>query len=140
MPHLFFYGTLMHPEVFSRVVRGTYRSEPAVLTGFARYRVRDQAYPAMIEQPGSEVAGQIRFDVTDDDLARLDRFEGPGYVRRVVQRVFASCAPVECQTYICRPEHQADLTGESWSLAWFEQQGLPRFLAAYPGWSALERV
>jgi gamma-glutamylcyclotransferase (GGCT)/AIG2-like uncharacterized protein YtfP len=135
MPHLFFYGTLMHPEVLGRVVRGRYRCEPAVLRGFARYRVRGQTYPAMIEEEGGIVEGVVRLDVSEDDVQRLDRFEGASYARALVHPTRLSGDRVCCETFLLRKERESVIDSEEWSLSWFREHGLGEFMAGYHGWS-----
>ncbi len=138
MTNFFFYGTLMHPKVLQRVVRNEHRAEPATLHGFARYKVRGQTYPAMIEQRDGVVEGIVRFDVSEADVARLDKFEGPAYERISIRPSLKTGAPIDCQTYVCRNEYRAGLTSDQWSLDWFEQHGLKPFLNNYEGWSSLE--
>ena len=82
--HVFAYGSLMFPEVWTRVVRGRYRSAPAQVPDHARFMVRDETYPGAVAAPGQRLAGVLWFDVDAADLARLDRFEGADYRRIVV--------------------------------------------------------
>jgi gamma-glutamylcyclotransferase (GGCT)/AIG2-like uncharacterized protein YtfP len=78
---LFVYGTLRRGECNHRELRGS------VFLGFARttprYAVRRIAgFPALL--PGTnEVSGEL-YEVDGDLLARLDRFEGDAYRRRLV--------------------------------------------------------
>jgi len=79
--HVFTYGSLMFPEVWQRVVRGDYRSAPAVLDGHARFALAGETYPGAIARSGAIVAGIVYFDVSDADVAALDAFEGSQYRR-----------------------------------------------------------
>ncbi len=81
---VFTYGSLMFEPVWARVVTGRYRSVPAVLHGFRRQRVRGATYPSLMRCAGAAVEGLLYLDVTDDDIAALDRFEGAGYRRIAV--------------------------------------------------------
>lgn len=105
----FFYGTLMAPAVLKRVTShdpasssAPLTSRPALLHGHRRHRVRGADYPAIIpltagakleagevrvakeEVEGSSVRGTIVSGLTDEDVWRLDLFEGDEYERRTV--------------------------------------------------------
>ncbi|CAL5871281.1 uncharacterized protein PFLUO_LOCUS5531 [Penicillium psychrofluorescens] len=95
---LFFYGTLMAPQVLHRVVHGHPDPEPwqkallsfkpAVLHGYKRHRVRSADYPGIVPASGEpstqKVLGTLVSGLTDGDLHRLDLFEGSEYERRAV--------------------------------------------------------
>lgn len=100
----FFYGTLMHPKVLSRVIDGKTSSTststegadentsitkgriyvPAVLADHARHKVRGVDYPAVVPEPGSSVRGVLVENLSDAAVSRLDSFEGDEYERREV--------------------------------------------------------
>ena len=89
----FFYGTLMAPQVLHRVCHGgsqpdnpIYKSHklkmfPAILHNHRRHRVIGADYPAIIPYEGSTVRGTYVTGLTDNDIWRLDIFEGSQYVR-----------------------------------------------------------
>jgi len=84
----FFYGTLMAPQVLSRVTGHSLTSltiRPAILPDYRRHRVRQADYPALLPQSGSTVRGTLVSGLTDNDMFRLDRFEGDEYARRPVR-------------------------------------------------------
>lgn len=96
---LFFYGTLMHPSILSRVIHGpsnpTFNATTtyvqtclAILPGYSRRHVRKADYPAIIPDSNTAVRGTLARNLTDADVRRLDIFEGDEYAR----------APVEVQT------------------------------------------
>jgi hypothetical protein len=74
----------MFPQVWQRVVRGTYHSASATVNGYARYAIVGETYPAMIEQTAATVHGVVYFDVDEDDVAVLDAFESTDYRRECV--------------------------------------------------------
>lgn len=92
----FFYGTLMAPQVLHRVCHGSMdptnpiyathnlRTQPAVLHGHRRHRVKGADYPAVLPHPVSTVRGTYVTGLTDADLWRLDIFEGDEYRREAV--------------------------------------------------------
>jgi len=78
---VFVYGTLTHPDTRKKVVG---RALTGIQDSLAGYRLEYQGmlpYPAATEAPDSLLAG-IRLDhITDDDLRRLDTYEGIYFVR-----------------------------------------------------------
>ncbi|KAL4964395.1 gamma-glutamylcyclotransferase family protein [Aspergillus stella-maris] len=103
---LFFYGTLMAPQILHRVIHGsptpqkwqkdllTFR--PAILHDYRRHRVRYADYPGILKDTDSansakgsgsgapSVLGTVVSGLTDGDLHRLDIFEGNEYAREKV--------------------------------------------------------
>lgn len=79
--HIFVYGSLMFDQVWSRVVQGSYSSVRATLTDHRRYVVQDETYPAVMPLPGSMVYGLLYMNVDQQDILRLDAFEGSQYLR-----------------------------------------------------------
>ena len=87
-----FIGTLMAPEVLTRVIFGVTNHKnavrltikPALLTGYRRHRVLGCDYPAIIPHEGSTVRGSYVTGLTEPDLMRLDIFEGDQYTREKV--------------------------------------------------------
>ncbi|KAF2084599.1 hypothetical protein K490DRAFT_48664 [Saccharata proteae CBS 121410] len=92
----FFYGTLMAPAVLHRVTHGTtsptsvqraqFKITPALLTNHRRHRVRSADYPAILpdDHSGASVRGTFVTGLTDENIMRLDLFEGSEYERRKV--------------------------------------------------------
>ncbi|CAG8205049.1 unnamed protein product [Penicillium nalgiovense] len=106
---LFFYGTLMVPQILHRVIHGQadpepwqkamLRFQPAILHGYRRHRVENADYPGIVVVPetqpetespapktsaGTSVIGTLVSGLTDGDVYRLDRFEGSEYEKRRV--------------------------------------------------------
>lgn len=127
-PHLYTYGTLQLPQIMSQIVGRPVRGRPARLAGFARFRIRDRVYPAIVESPGAEVGGVLYEGLAAEELARLDDYEGPIYERRTVEIDVAGATLTAC-TYVLRPEHGARLSNEPWDLALFEREHLVSYLA-----------
>ncbi len=124
--NIFTYGSLMFPEVWTRVVAGDYRSVRARLDGHARFEVRDQTYPGMVAQPGASVEGVLYLDVDDADLARLDHFEGDDYLRASLALACDDGVARGAQTYLYRLTDC--LLKTSWQPEAFAMQ---RFLDTY---------
>jgi gamma-glutamylcyclotransferase (GGCT)/AIG2-like uncharacterized protein YtfP len=57
----FVYGTLMADEVLTSLLQRVPRMKPATIKGFARYKVKNAVYPAIVPStPESSVQGQVR--------------------------------------------------------------------------------
>ena len=126
--HLYTYGKLQLPQIMSHIVGRPAIGRPARLSGFARFRIRDRVYPAIVESPGVEIDGVVYEGLAADELVRLDDYEGPIYERRAVAIEVAGATLAAC-TYVLRPEHAARLSSEPWDLARFEREHLAGYLA-----------
>ena len=98
--NVFTYGSLMFEEVWGKVVSGRYQSQAAILHDHRRYAITGVSYPAMVAMPGEQVAGLLYLDVSADDMARLDAFEGDEYRRDALPVVLASGETVSAWTYV----------------------------------------
>jgi gamma-glutamylcyclotransferase (GGCT)/AIG2-like uncharacterized protein YtfP len=129
MPNIFTYGSLMFPDVWKRVVRGAYRSELGTIHGFRRVCVREKEHPALIITKGAgPLEGRVYFDVSNDDIARLDQFETHRYAR-VSVAVIVDAKPIMADAYLAL--HHNELSDLDWDVAKFEREGLAKFLATY---------
>jgi gamma-glutamylcyclotransferase (GGCT)/AIG2-like uncharacterized protein YtfP len=81
LQRLFVYGTLADPAVCTGLLGRAPRPAPAKLHGFVRYEVRGEAYPAIVAEPGGLVPGSVYADLTLEELAVLDGYEGDEYAR-----------------------------------------------------------
>jgi Gamma-glutamyl cyclotransferase, AIG2-like len=126
--HLYTYGTLQLPQIMSRIVGREVLGRPARLVGYARYRIVDRVYPAIVEAPGAELSGVVYERLDPAELERLDHYEGPTYERRVVH-VDVGSAALEACTYVLRAEHVHRLSAEPWDLERFEREHLVSYLA-----------
>jgi gamma-glutamylcyclotransferase (GGCT)/AIG2-like uncharacterized protein YtfP len=138
--NLFAYGTLMDPEIMTRVSGVRCRAGKAVLSGYVRRTVRGEVYPAITPRPGETVEGVVYFDLTPEAFDRLDRFEGPMYRRSAVP-VAAEAAGSEetaAETYVIAPENLDRLSDEDWRFDEFLKTGKARFQRSYEGYGKLE--
>jgi gamma-glutamylcyclotransferase (GGCT)/AIG2-like uncharacterized protein YtfP len=110
MSNLFVYGTLLSKDIWTSIVSGDYSSDSAVLKGYARKKVTGKNYPGLIEQNGSTVEGQIYYDISEEDLIKLDEYEGEEYQRIKVSVFLASEKNIECFTYAFKREYFSRLT------------------------------
>ncbi|SJZ57221.1 Gamma-glutamyl cyclotransferase, AIG2-like [Enhydrobacter aerosaccus] len=78
----FFYGTLLDPDVTAlvlgrRMAPGMFQR--AILPGHARWRVQGGSYPIVVPDARAEVVGAVVSGLSQRDIERLARYEGPGY-------------------------------------------------------------
>ena len=130
--NLFTYGSLMYPEVWSRVMNRLHRQQRAIVRGYSRRRLPDEVYPAMIAaECDSTVEGVLYAEVTEEEIARLDRFENEGvdYERITVRAETTDGAVVDAFTYIYM--HPARVSLAAWDPYGFEAGGMQHFLDTY---------
>lgn len=149
--HLFTYGTLMFPEVWQAVVGRSFRSTPAILTGYEIFRVAGAHYPGIIavdfsptsgpRPPTSPavVAGLLYSDLDAASLERLDRFEGDEYRRQSVIVTRVDGCQLDAEAYVVRNESRHLLTAEPWTAEKFTADGhLQVFISRYGGFNRLD--
>ena len=124
--HVFTYGSLMFPAIWQRVVRGSYRSMPAVLTDHARFALIDDTYPGVVAQPGATVEGVLYWDVAAADIAALDAFEGDEYRREDVAVSIGAGRTMIAGTYLFLARHR--LSDQAWAPDGFR---MARFIDTY---------
>jgi gamma-glutamylcyclotransferase (GGCT)/AIG2-like uncharacterized protein YtfP len=126
--HLYAYGTLQVPAIVAQIVGRELVGRPARLLGYARYRVIDRPYPAIVAEPAGEVDGVVYPGLDAAELERLDTYEGELYERRALTIQVGEVSVWAC-TYVLRPEHIARLSHEPWDLERFERENLASYLA-----------
>lgn len=129
MPYsVFTYGTLEIAEVMYAVTAKQFRSQPAVLQDFTRYKLKSEAYPGIIPQPGGVVNGTVYFGLDDIDIHKLDRYEDTCYKRqRVIVRTPAA-QEIEALAYVITEGNRELLSEQDWDKQTFIDEELPRFL------------
>ena len=102
---LFVYGTLTDPATFKRVTGLAYvvaaspdEPSPAVLSGFEA-RCLDGRYLYAVPDEHGAITGRIVHGLTDELFARLDAYEGNGYVR-TLETATVNGRPVEIYVYV----------------------------------------
>ena len=126
----------MFAPVWSRVVKGNYASSIEQISGFSRFRVIGEQYPAVLREQAplsgptakpSVLEGRVYWNLSEPDQERLDRFEGSDYQR--IQVLTASHKSVGLYLYLWSDR----VSAEPWDPAWFEGEGMSLFLERYPG-------
>ena len=133
MTHIFAYGSLMIPAVMRAVTGRDFFSIPALLPDHARYRVRGESYPGVIQEVGSRTSGVLYFDLDHDAVKKLDDFEGPWYERTPVRTETGDGTILKAETYLFKPEYRGLLTTEAWDLETFQRKHLRTFMENYKG-------
>ncbi len=118
--NVFTYGSLMFDAIWESVCLGQYSKRDAVLTGYARYCVSGESYPALIPETGGQVAGKLYVGVNEEDLQRLNQFEGNEYVLRTIE---VDGEPFSFYEFIAIKR----LEKLEWDVEYFEKVGLPAF-------------
>jgi gamma-glutamylcyclotransferase (GGCT)/AIG2-like uncharacterized protein YtfP len=59
MANVFVYGTLMADQVAKGLLGRVPASKPASLQGYARFRVKGAAFPAIVAHPQEMVKGKV---------------------------------------------------------------------------------
>lgn len=134
--HLFVYGSLMFEEVWSRLVRGSYVKRSARLHGFSRRRVRDDVYPVIVKSCDSDwVDGMVYLHVSEEDIRRLDFFEGDFYNRQDHTVVVEGAEKATAAVYVLKDSYYYVTSEAGWDPQWFAREGLALFLGRYEGFS-----
>ena len=111
---LFTYGTLMSGAVMAAVAGRVPDSRRAALDGHRRFRVPGADYPAIVPDAAATVAGRLYFDLSDAELARLDRYESDLYVRRIVPVRTDDGAVARAHVYLLSPDRPELVGDEPW--------------------------
>jgi gamma-glutamylcyclotransferase (GGCT)/AIG2-like uncharacterized protein YtfP len=137
--HLFTYGTLMIPRVFQKVTGICPPSKPGVLFDYDCYRLKNQSYPGIVFKPNTSTRGIVYFDLTPENIKKLDIFEGDLYDRTCVSVALAASKIVEAFTYILKSGAEGFLSNHRWSKTEFETRYLNEFLEHDPGFNETSR-
>ncbi len=130
--HVFTYGSLMYRAVWERVIPGAHPARGGAIHGYVRRRITNEVYPALVGAgPESTVRGVVYADVSESELATVDRFEDEGelYRRIPVSVALDDGTVLEAWAYVfLHPERVDD---SPWDVEQFEAQGLETFLNTY---------
>ncbi|WP_421704307.1 NUDIX domain-containing protein [Aliiroseovarius sp.] len=113
---LFFYGTLRHAPLLKLVLGGESRAQmqPASLAGHKVSWADGQCFPMMHAMPGATAHGVLVTGLSDEDIARLDYYEGGfAYELRDVE-LSTDAGPARAQAWF--PEEGHWTPGDPWLL------------------------
>ena len=135
--NLFAYGTLMDPEIMAQVSGAAFQSQKATLFQYDRKTVWGEVYPAIIKRNGGAVEGIIYFDISEETFDRIDKFEGPLYVRKKVMATCDNGESVGTFTYVISPTAVHQLSDDDWSYEYFLENDKQLFQSSHPGYHKL---
>lgn len=120
---LFVYGTLQIESLMSAVAGGNLLPViQGTVADFAVFQLPDHVVPMIVSQVGARAAGCIYPDLTAQQVARLDLFEGAfGYTRNTVD-VETSDGKRQAQMYL--PPCSQHASGKPWCLKEWEADHL----------------
>ena len=113
------------------VAGSRYLSQPAILKGYACYRVKNATYPGIIEEPRAETLGCVYRKIDKATWERLDAFEGTLYKRTVITVATETEQNLPVQAYVIPTDKRATLTSELWDFTHFLTHGLDTFMKTY---------
>ena len=122
----------------TQVSGSAHRGKTAVLPGYRRKTLKEEVFPAIIPQADAIVEGVIYFDVSPGTFDRLDRFEGPFYIRTDVVVLARDGDRVAAQTYVLDAAHTDRLSDDDWSYDAFLRGGKQTFQRAYRGFRGID--
>jgi gamma-glutamylcyclotransferase (GGCT)/AIG2-like uncharacterized protein YtfP len=140
MDHLFAYGTLMCEDIMREISGLRLHHEPGILSGYSRWTVEGEVYPALVPDEKGRVEGRVYRDIPESAWARLDRFEGEMYERQLVQIKLITGTPLFAGTYVVRPSFWDQLSQSDWDFADFIKNGKESFQRHYKGYKSLRTM
>jgi len=111
MSPMFFFGTLMDPDVLSLVLGhplDRLNITPGWVRGRQRFHVAGRAYPMLVPHPGGRVEGHLVGGLDPLDRARLRYYEGWEYEVGPIEVTDPSGQAVMAEMYVCSPDIEAD--------------------------------
>ena len=104
MTPLFIYGTLCHLPLLQTVLGRLPASQAAVLPDYAVYWAEGHDFPLITNEPGAQAQGLLLPDLTAQDMARPDFYEGPfGYATQWCSLALAQGGVARAQVYMPAP-------------------------------------
>jgi gamma-glutamylcyclotransferase (GGCT)/AIG2-like uncharacterized protein YtfP len=138
MADLFVYGTLMREDIMRTVAGTVPRRQRGTARGYRRLAVKNEHYPGLIAEQGSEVEGLVYLDITEESWARLDRFEGEMYTRGTVEVLLEGGDTLQAYAYLVKPEYVGRLEKRDWDFAGFLENGKGAFVGSYSGYNDIQ--
>lgn len=135
----FFYGTLLDEDVRRLVLgeRAPAVVEPATADGWRRLTLEGVDYPVIVRAEGEVVAGVVARGLDATARTRLERYEGPDYVRAAIEVLLDTDGRrLAVNVFVPRPGFRV-IGRHGWDLARWQRQVKARFLARLrPGHTA----
>lgn len=126
MQSIFVYGTLLSPEITSKLTGKSFKMTPAVLPGFKKYCVKENDYPAIIPMDDSNTSGMVLEDIDDSSLNVISFYEGDEYVKKKVT-VLLNDTPKKVLTFVW-VKGQNLLENREWNFQNFQKTKLKYYI------------
>lgn len=134
MSHVFTYGSLMFEKVWNLVIQGEYEKSDATLANYTRRAVINEEYPAVFRQMDpAGVLGILYFNVTANDILRLDEFEGQFYTRNQEQVLVEKNFQLSAEVYVIKDRYRHIVSENEWDPVHFKTTGMNKFIQNYTG-------
>ena len=127
----------MDQEIMTRVCGVECRFQEGNLPHYVRKTVRGEVYPAIIRHKDHSVDGVVYFGVSPQAIDRLDKFEGPLYVRTDAFAILNDGRRVDIQTYVIDSDFADRLSDDDWSYHSFRKKNKDVFQRTYQGYKEL---
>lgn len=114
MTPLFIYGTLCYLPLLRAVLGRAPQAVPASLADHAVYWAAGHDFPLIVDAAGGQAQGLLLTDLTPEDMARLDYYEGPFGYETQARVVMAADLATEARVYVPNPGLWT--AGKVWSL------------------------
>jgi len=128
---LFLYGTLRSEALLTLTLGESSRAriQPAQLQDHAVHWAKGHRFPMILEAPGKLAEGLLLSDLSEEDLQRLDYYEGGFAYSRQTRRVKTEGGAVDASVYF--PDPGQWQVGQPWSLDdWQDRLGAMALRAA----------
>lgn len=125
---LFTYGTLEIPQVVQIITGQVLTGVPARLEGYARYQLKNHAYPGIIQEADASITGTLYLDLDDVLIAQIDEYEDTCYDRRSLRVITKNGMALEAQAYVVPEENRELLSSRPWDREKFIRDELDIFL------------
>ncbi len=134
---LFFYGTMMDPEVRRIVLAGEAEAlmiQPARLGGYRRVCAKPGDYPLLVRRTAGRVHGVLVGGLSPEGLCKVAHFEGPDY--RPEERTVIDETGRRVSAWVLLPRSPAQATNQAWDLRRWQLRHKPRLLPPLRRWMA----
>ncbi|MFV1876805.1 NUDIX domain-containing protein [Nioella sp.] len=129
MTPLFFFGTLRHQPLLDIVLGRVLTPEPAHLPGYRVAWAKGESFPMLAADAGRTAEGVLAHGLTDDDMDRLNFYEGAFSYDLVDVTVEGATGPVPSRVFM--PKEAPWHPGADWQLQdWVDQWGPLTLIAA----------
>lgn len=125
--HIFFYGTLMCPDVYQAVTGRELIAQKASLKNYRIYSLKNRVYPGIVPFDGAKVCG-LMTKVDLETIARLDQFEGGEYDRTLVEVDDSQRYHMQAWVYVLKQSYYSIKEKEGWDYQNFLRVHLRNYL------------